>query len=87
MIQPEVACSLGTAKRLFPEARRAIMYTPMDVANKPLAAIEADLERIARQFAPCDLVLADIEAGTPDRRVCEVLQLCQRLSESRDLDR
>lgn len=70
------------ARALFPNARRAIMVTPMDLANKPLAAIETDLQRIARDFAPCDLVLADIEAGTPDRRVCDILDLCRHLSEA-----
>jgi hypothetical protein len=59
------------------------MYTPMDLANKPLEAIRLDLERIARDYAPCDLVLADIEAGTPDVRVLQVLAMCEELSRTR----
>jgi hypothetical protein len=59
------------------------MYTPMDLANKPLEAIRLDLERIARDYAPCDLVLADIEAGTPDARVLQVLAMCEELSRTR----
>jgi hypothetical protein len=72
--------NLPMARAAFPRARRAIMYTPMDVANKPLEAIRKDLERIARDYAPCDLVLADIEAGTPDERVLQVLAICGELS-------
>jgi hypothetical protein len=71
---------LPRTRELFPHARRALMYTPMDAARKPLAAIQADFERIARDYAPCDIVIADIEAGTPDERVRELIDLCARLS-------
>jgi hypothetical protein len=71
---------LPRARALFPHARRAIMYTPMDLANKSLTAIRSDVERIARDYAPCDLVLADIEAGTPDERVRGLLELCEEFS-------
>jgi hypothetical protein len=70
---------LPRARTLFPDARRAIMYTPMDVANKPLDAIRDDFERIAQDFGPCDIVLADIEAGTPDERVLELHGLCDSI--------
>jgi hypothetical protein len=74
---------LSRARAAFPHARRAIMYTPMDLANKSLGAIRLDLERIVRDYAPCDLVLADIEAGTPDDRVLQVLAMCEELSRTR----
>jgi hypothetical protein len=71
---------LRRAREVFPSARRAIMYTPMDLVNKPLEAIRSDLERVARDYGPCDIVFADIEAGTPDERAREVLALCRELS-------
>jgi hypothetical protein len=40
-------------------------------------------KRIVRDYAPCDLVLADIEAGTPDDRVLQVLAMCEELSRTR----
>lgn len=67
---------LAQARELFPNARRAVMYTPMDVANKSLDEIHADLDRIARDYAPCDVVFADIEAGTPDEKVAALFDLC-----------
>lgn len=70
---------LSRARAAFPHARRAIMYTPMDVANKSLEALRADIERVARDYAPCDLVAADIEAGTPDERVRDLLAICDEL--------
>jgi hypothetical protein len=70
---------LPGARAAFPHAHRAIVYTPMDVANKWLEALRADLERIAREYAPCDLVAADIEAGTPDERVRDLLAICDEL--------
>ncbi len=72
---------LAAARRGFPHARRAIMYTPMDLVNKATSEIEADFERIARLYGPCDIVLADIEAGTPDERVRMAAELCRRIGD------
>jgi hypothetical protein len=73
--------NLAAAKAALPEARRALMYTPMDVANKSSAQIRADLERIARDYGPCDLVCADIDIDAPDSRVLEIIDLCEEISE------
>ena len=70
---------LKKARELFPSARRAIMYTPMDVADKSLEVIQSDLERIANEYGPCDIVAADIEAGTPDTKVLEFIQICEKI--------
>ena len=67
---------LAQAREAIAHARRALMYTPMDLVNKSLEAIRADLERVAREYAPCDVVVGDIEAGTPDERIMAFLKLC-----------
>ena len=72
---------LVRARRLFPTARRAVMYTPMDVANKSPEQIRGDLQRIAREYAPCDVVFADIESGTPDARVLELVWFCEEIGQ------
>ena len=59
------------------------MYTPMDLAAKPVGEIESDLERIARELGSCDVVFADVEEGTPDERVLEVFEISRRLSQDR----
>ncbi len=71
---------LVKSKELFPQARRAIMYTPMDLANKSYQEILADLERIATDYGPCDIVAADIEAGTPDDRILFFINTCKAIS-------
>jgi uroporphyrinogen-III decarboxylase len=71
---------LENARKLFPDTRRAIMYPPTDVANKPLTHIRADLEKIAMQYGPCDIVAADIEADTSDNRVLDFINLCNQIS-------
>lgn len=43
------------ARTLFPEPRRAIMYTPMNVASKTISQIRKDLEQIAQNYGPCDV--------------------------------
>lgn len=71
---------LVKAKEAFPDARRAIMYEPTKMANKSLAEIRKDLERMADEYAPCDIVFADIESNVPDERVIKVVELCKQLS-------
>jgi hypothetical protein len=75
---------LAMAKELFPEARRAIMYTPMDLACKTYGQIKGDLEKIAAEYGPCDIVAADIEEGTPDDRVIDLIKICEDISENAD---
>ena len=45
------------------------MYSPGEFANKPLSEIRRDLELITHDYAPCDIVFADIESRTPEDRV------------------
>ena len=72
---------LRRARRLFPRARRSLLYTPMDLKNKPWSDVRADLDRIAADLGPCDLGLPDIEADIPDERVLTVLEHCRELSD------
>ncbi len=76
-----IESDLRKARSLMPSVRRALMYTPMDLANKPTEDIFADLERIACEYGPCDVVLADIDYGTPDERILEVVRRCAELSD------
>jgi len=68
---------LPRVKRLCRNARRAIMYTPSDLANKPLDVIQADLMRIRRELSPCDIVMADIDHGTLDERVLAFVRMAE----------
>ena len=61
--------NLVSAKESCPDARRGIMCSPVELANKPLSEIRCDLELLTHDYAPCDIVFADIESSTPDDRV------------------
>jgi hypothetical protein len=65
------------AKKLCPNTRRAVMYTPTDLANKALDEIRADLVRIRRELSPCDIVMADIDHDTPDDRVIAFAEIAE----------
>ena len=66
-------------RRTFPDARRAVLYSPVTLHDAPLEDIRKDMERIYRELAPCDVVMADIQAKTSDRRVNELLEICREL--------
>jgi hypothetical protein len=76
---------LSAAKNAFPDARRAIMYNPVELAEKTIEQIGEDLERIAREYGPCDIVFADIGPNIPDNRVKEIIELCEQLSVKHDM--
>ena len=71
---------LARARKTFTHARRSLMYRPTDLANKTMETIRTEMERVAREYAPCDVVVADIEAETPDERVLAFLELCGQIN-------
>jgi hypothetical protein len=66
---------LERARRLCPDARRAVMYSPKDLATRSLEQIETDMVRIRRELGPCDIVMADIDPEIPDARVLAFAEL------------
>jgi len=70
------------AKKLFPETRRNILYTSMDLKNKSDEELKNDFEKIANELAPCDVGLPDIENDVPDERIMYAIDLCKELSEN-----
>jgi hypothetical protein len=46
--------------------------------------IRKDMDRVSRQLAPCDVVMADMQASTPDSRVIEFLNICSDLESSKE---
>jgi hypothetical protein len=72
---------MARARAMFPQARRAIMYSPVKLQDASVAEIAADMERIYAEYAPCDIVMADIQASTPDSRVHELLEICRRIEQ------
>lgn len=71
-------------KAAFPETRRAVIYSPWDLHQQPLEKVREDMETIFYELAPCDVVMADVQAETPDSRVKELISICAELSQ-RDL--
>ena len=71
-----LSSNLVAAREAFPHARRAVIYTPWKLVQSPLGEIRSDIRRIAEELAPCDIVMADIPAETPDHRVNRFLQIC-----------
>lgn len=67
------------AKEMFPQARRAVMYSAVKLQEASVEEIAADMAKIHRELSPCDVVMADIQASTPDKRVKELLGICARL--------
>jgi hypothetical protein len=42
------------------------------------------MEKIYNELSPCDIVMADIQATTSDKRVNELLQICKNLESRKD---
>jgi len=76
-----LSSDLQRARRLFPKARRNLLYTSMDLKQKSWDHIKADFDRITSELGPCDLGLADIEQDVPDDRIRAALDYCRDVND------
>jgi len=74
-----IMSDMKKVKEMFPEARRAVMYSPVRLQEASLNEIRKDMEKIYSELSPCDIVMADIQATTSDERVNELLNICKNL--------
>ncbi|MHC4659950.1 MAG: uroporphyrinogen decarboxylase family protein [Planctomycetota bacterium] len=81
-----ITSDLKKAKRLFPDARRNVLYTSMDLVNKSEGQIRKDFDKIAKELAPCDVGLPDIEVDVPDERILFAMDLCEEFSDKYGVD-
>ncbi len=79
-----IMSDMRKARDMFPNARRAVLYSPVKLQDSPLGEIRADMEKIYRELAPCDVVMADIQVTTPDQRVNDLLTICREFGSGRE---
>jgi hypothetical protein len=63
-------------RETFPDTYRAVLYSPVKLQEGSPEEIRRDMEKIYNDLGPCDLVMADIQASTPDERVQALLDMC-----------
>jgi len=76
-----IMSDMSRVKKAFPDSRRALIYSPERLERANLIEIKKDLTKIYHELAPCDIVMADIEATTSDRRIKEFLEICHKLEQ------
>jgi len=69
------------ARELFPDARLAVLYSPVKIENLPLEDIRRNFNKIRDELGPCDIILADIETTAPNWKVQAVVQIADELAE------
>jgi hypothetical protein len=74
-----LASDLSQARECFPDARRAVLYSPQQLVESTSSHLRSDMERVRSELAPCDVVFADLPLRIPDERVREVLRMCRSL--------
>lgn len=74
-----IMSDMRRVKETFPDARRAVLYAPWKLHQAAIDEIRRDMEKIHAELAPCDVVMADIQADTPDKRVRDLLLICREL--------
>ena len=78
-----IMSDMRLVRELFPETRRAVMVSPVKFHDAPIEEIRADMRRIYDELAPCDVVMADIQAQTPNTRIIQLLEICRALERGR----
>ena len=71
-------------KKMFPEARRAVMYSPVRLQEANLDELRKDMKKIYNDLSPCDIVMADVEVTTSDQKVNQLLKICKNLEIGKD---
>jgi hypothetical protein len=56
-----------------------VMYSPITLQDALLEILRRDMEKVCLELSPCDIVMADIQASTSDKRVNELLEICRNL--------
>lgn len=72
---------LSQARKLFPDTRLAIFFSPGDIQDKPTEQLEAEFRRIAEEAAPCDIVFADMTPETSDEKLRTLLDYADKIEE------
>jgi hypothetical protein len=67
-------------RETFPDTYRAVLYSPVKLQEGSPEEIRKDMEKIYNDLGPCDLVMADIQASTPDERVQALLDICEDIA-------
>lgn len=78
-----IESDMKRVRAVFPEARRAVLYSPLALEELPFDKIADDIQKIYEELAPCDIVLADVEKTASDERVRAFLEL---VNDVRDLN-
>jgi len=76
-----IMSDMAMVKRHFPETRRAVIYSPTALHDAHIETIREDMEKVWDELAPCDVVMADIQADTPDERVNDLLKICRDIEQ------
>jgi len=79
-----ITSDMKKVKKMFPDTRRAVMYSPVRLQEVSLNEIKEDMEKIYNELSPCDIVMADIQAITSDQRVNQLLKICKNLESRKD---
>jgi hypothetical protein len=77
-----IMSDMGKVKKVFPDARRAVLYSPVVLEEKSIEDIRKDVEKIYNELAPCDIVMADVNNTTPDSRIIEFLNVAEEVEKS-----
>jgi hypothetical protein len=70
---------LARIRDTFPNTRRCLIYSPVALIEKSMGEIRRDLERIHDELAPCDILIGDIDAETPDERIMDFYRAAAKI--------
>lgn len=73
-----IRSDLTRVKYAFPDTRRALIYSPERLLRAPLEEIKKDMVVVYQELSPCDIVMADIEANTPDNKIINFIDICRK---------
>lgn len=74
-----IESDLVKIRRLFPQTRRCLIYTPMDLKKNTVEEFRRDLNQIREELSPCEIILADIDVDIPDSQITIFYEIAAEL--------
>ncbi len=76
-----ITSNIEKTKKDFSDTRLCLIYSIVDLKNKTIEEIRYELHRIRDTLTPCEIIIGDIDAGTPDEMVMDFYRLAAEVWE------
>ena len=77
-----ICSDMEKVRECYPNARRAVFISPTDLECKSIDELKSNVIKIKNSLAPCDIVMADVDSTTSDKKVVGFLNMVKEVNDN-----